>query len=239
MSGSSGKRGFTLVEILVAMAIIVTIVSMVYGSYFATSKSAETCKAKMALSQQVRKVLQQMARQIRCSYADKAEELTDVAGTISREKSTVPEGPINYFKGAPDDLNGEILRLVTTNGLFCGPDQAKGLFDITYKFDKSSGTLSLSQRRFLHTSKKSVEQRSWRPLVRNVEYVELAFFDGQQWLNKWDFKQKKELPCAVRISITCKDENSRQYYYGTVAYVCCSGNQGKGTPSEALVSINK
>ncbi|MHC4632893.1 MAG: PulJ/GspJ family protein, partial [Planctomycetota bacterium] len=90
MSGSSGKRGFTLVEILVAMAIIVTIVSMVYGSYFATSKSAETCKAKMALSQQVRKVLQQMARQIRCSYADKAEELTDVAGTISREKSTVP-----------------------------------------------------------------------------------------------------------------------------------------------------
>jgi prepilin-type N-terminal cleavage/methylation domain-containing protein len=231
--------GFTLIEILIAVAIIVMIVSMVYGSYFATSKSAETCKAKITLSQQGRKVLQQIARQIRCSYADESEERTDLAGTISRDKRPISENPIDYFKGAPDDLNGEILSLVTTKGLFYGPDQAKGLFDITYKFDKSSGTFFLSQRRFVHTPPELVEQRSWRPLLRNVECVELAFFDGQQWLTKWDFKQKKKLPCAVKIGITCKDENYRQYRYGTVAYVCCSGNQGKRTSSETLVSINK
>ena len=34
-------KGFTLIEILVSVTIIATIVSMVYGSYFATAKSAD------------------------------------------------------------------------------------------------------------------------------------------------------------------------------------------------------
>jgi type II secretory pathway component PulJ len=75
-----------LVEVLVAAAIIVTIVSMVYGSYFATAKSTEAYKAKMTLSGQTRKVLGQMARQIRCSYVGKTEERTDLSGTISPGK---------------------------------------------------------------------------------------------------------------------------------------------------------
>ncbi len=70
MNNSPGKNGFTLVELLVALAIIVTIVTMVYGSYFATSKSAQVCNAGIAVLQQGRKVLEQMAQQIRCSYAD-------------------------------------------------------------------------------------------------------------------------------------------------------------------------
>jgi len=238
MSSSSGKGGFTLVEILVAMAIIVTIVSMVYGSYFVTSKSTQACNSRITLSQQGRKVLEQMARQIRCSYAGKADKHTNPT-SIPQQKKAVRASAIDYFNGNSEEPSGEILHLVTTNGLFSGPDQAKGLFNITYKFDKSRGTLSLSQRRFVHTSKAHIEQKSWRPLIRNVEYVELAFFDGQQWLAEWDFKEKKELPYAAKITIACKDENSRRYYYGTVAYLCCSKNQSNGTSSERLVSINK
>jgi len=96
MSSSSGKSGFTLVEILVAMAIIVTIVSMVYGSYFATSKSTQAYKSKITLSQQGRKVLEQMARQIRCSYAIKADKNTYPI-SIPQQKKADPASVINYF----------------------------------------------------------------------------------------------------------------------------------------------
>ena len=212
-------RGFTLIEILVAVTIIATIVSMIYGSYFATAKSADAYKVKMALSSQMRKVLNQMTRQIRCSYIGKQKENKDLNG-----KNKISRNPVVYFNY--EDVPGSgVLRLVTTHRLFCEDGYADGLFDVAYKYDKNIGTLYLSQRRFVGTSENNIEDRNWRPILENVEAVGLSFFDGQRWLPQWDFEQKKKLPFAVKISITCKDENSRQYNYSTIAYLDCSKHQ--------------
>jgi general secretion pathway protein J len=227
--------GFTLIEILVAVTIIATIVSMVYGSYFATAKSADVYKARMAVSGRTRKVLEQIARQIRCSYIGKATESTDLAGTDSSSTKTVRKNPVIYFSYESDAPGSSVLHLVTTYGLFCEDGYANGLFDVTYKFDKNIGTLYLSQRRFAGTPENNIEDRNWRPLLTNVESVELDFFDGRQWIREWDFEQNKKLPIAVKIGMTCEDENSRKCHYGTIAYVDCSGNQGPKTLSEKSV----
>jgi type II secretion system protein J len=238
MSSSSGKGGFTLVEILVAMAIIVTIVSMVYGSYFATSKSTQAYKSKITLSQQGRKMLEQMTRQIRCSYAKKAKKNTNQTSIPQQEKADLV-GEINYFNGNSDEPSGEILRLVTTNGLFVGQGPPNGLFEVTYKFDKSRGLLFSNQRRFAVTPKSAVKKKKWQQIAEDIESLNLAFFDGQQWQNKWDFKDKRQLPGAVKINITWEDENHRQYQYGTIAYICCRKNQGKETRTGTAVSVNR
>lgn len=231
--------GFTLVEILVAVTIIVGIVSMVYGSYFATSKSAQACKAKMSLSQQGRKVLEQMARHIRCSYVPAAKKYAYSVTPNSKQRKQIPEDEINYFKGNPDEPTGEILHFITMNGIFTGRNSSDGLFEVAYKFDKSRGVLSFSQRRFVGTAKSIAEKRNWQPIARNIECIELDFFDGKQWLNNWDFKDKGKLPSAVKINIICEDENYRQCHCSTVAYVFCQNNQGKESRRDALVSVNK
>ena len=238
MSSSSDKDGFTLVEILVAMAIIVTIVSMVYGSYFATSKSAQAYKSRITLSQQGRKVLGQMTRQIRCSYASKADKNTYPA-PIPQQGKADPASVINYFNGNSDEPSGEILHLVTTNGFSVGLVPSNGLFEVTYKLDKSRGLLFSSQRRFASTTKSAAQKKKWQQISEDIESLKLAFFDGQQWQNKWDFKDKRELPFAVKINITWEDENHRQYQYGTIAYICCRKNQGKETRPGTLMSINR
>ena len=239
MKSRYDKNGFTLVEILVAVAIIAAILSMVYGSYFGTSKSTQAYKARMALSQQGRKVLEQMARQIRCSYASTAKKSPYQVRPIFRQRKAIPEEAANYFNGNPDDPSGEILHLVTTSSFFRGQHPTDGLFEAAYQFDKSKGLLSLSHERYIGASKKVVEKRNWRPIAKNINSIELAFFDGQQWLRNWDFKEKKKLPCAVKIEISSEDENHRQYHYGTIAYVCSRKNQGKKTQTETLVSVNK
>lgn len=239
MNCKSVKKGFTLIEILVAVAIIVTIVSMVYGSYFATSKSAQACRKRIALSQQGRELLGRMARQIRCSYAPSFRKSTPPAGKGSLKNEETQENIINYFTGNSGQMGGEILYLVTTNGILEGQDPADGLFEATYKFDKLSGTLLLSQERFVDGTKSFIEDRNWQTLAENIESIELAFSDGRQWLNTWDFKEKKGLPYAVKINITCQDENYQQYHYGTTEYICCRKNQGNKTSSAGLVSVNR
>ena len=229
------RAGFTLIEILVSVTIIAMIVSMVYGSYFATAKSADAYKARMTTSGQTQKVLRWMTQQIRCSYIGKISEETELAGTDSSRTSKIKKSPIIYFSYEPDAMGSETLHLVTTHMLFCDDGYINGLVDIAYKFDKNSGTLSLSQRRFVGAPEKYLEDRNWRELLVNVESVELDFFDGRQWLTEWDFELKKKIPAAVKISITCEDENYRQCHYGTIAYVDSSSKPGREILSETLV----
>ncbi len=237
MNSRSGKSGFTLVEILVAVAIIAAIVSMVYGSYFVTSKSAQACKRRIATSQEARELLDRMAQQIRCCYAGSVQKPKPADSKGSLKKEETPENIINYFNGDSGEMGGEILCLVTTNSIL--EEQAPGLFEVTYKFDKNIGMLFLSQERFVDGSKSFIENRNWQPLAENMDSIELEFSDGQNWLPTWDFKEKKALPYAVKINITCRDENYRQYSFGTAAYICSRKNQVMKTTSETLVSVNK
>ncbi len=237
MNNRSGKNGFTLVEILVAVAIIAAIVSMVYGSYFVTSKSAQACKRRIAASRQARELLGRMAQQIRCSYAGSVQKSKPAAGKGSLKKEKTQENIINYFNGSSGEMGGQILCLVTTNSIL--EQKSPGLFEVTYKFDKNIGTLFLSQERFVDAPKSLIEDRNWQPLAENIESIELEFSDGRHWLSTWDFKEKKTLPYAVKINLTCRDEIYRQYSFGTAAYICSRKNQVIKTTSETLVSVNK
>jgi prepilin-type N-terminal cleavage/methylation domain-containing protein len=229
--------GFTLIEILVAITLIATIVSMVYGSYFATAKSAGVYKARMTVSNKTRKVLDWMTRQIRCSYISRIDENKDSAKAGSESLNEIRKNPVSYFSYESDTPGSGILHLVTTHKLFYEGGYANGLFDVAYKFDNKIGTLYLSQRRFTGTSEKYFDDRNWRPILTNIESMELEFFDGQRWDDEWDFAQKSELPFAVKIDISCLDENDRQCHYGTVVYLDCSRSQKSKVVIEK--SVNK
>jgi hypothetical protein len=178
-----------------------------------------------------------MAQQIRCSYAGSIKRPTPPAGKGSLKNEDTQENIINYFAGSSGEMGGEILNLVTTYGIV--EQKSPGLLKVTYKFDKRTATLLLSQQSFIDTPDSFFEKKNWQPLAENIENIELAFSDGRRWLNTWDFKEKKRLPYAVKINLTFEDENYQQYQYGTTAYICCRKNQGNKTTSAGLVSVNK
>ena len=246
------KAGFTLLEILIAVAIIAVIVSMVYGSYFAAARSTEAYDATMEVSEQARQALAQMARQIRCAYVPQSvhrvEQVQQTSGTlgqslrpeqlVSQHKGVVENVP-NYFSGGADGPAGEVLQLVTTEGSSAGPESVNGLFEVIYRFDKSSGVLSLSQQRFIERLQGAADHRNWQPVLTGVECLELTFYDGQQWLSKWDFKEKCRPPLAVKIDITCEDKNYRRCRCATTAYVPCHKNKGGKTAADTSISIEE
>jgi type II secretion system protein J len=238
MNDKRSINGFTLVEILIAMALIATILSMVYGSYFATSRSAQGCQAGIGMCQQGRTTLDQMARQIRCAYAGPAKN-EDLGESPAQQERIIQEDGMNYFRGNGNASNGEILHFVTTYGYIeeAINKLANGLFEVTYRFDKREDTLFLSQRRFLGMVKKSPKM-DWKPIAKNIKYLELEFFDGRKWQRRWDYEDGKKLPSAVRMEIDCRDEDNRQYNYSTVAHISCRDNR-TGTETDTLVSVNK
>ncbi|MEJ2701569.1 MAG: type II secretion system protein GspJ [Sedimentisphaerales bacterium] len=221
MSESSDKNGFTLVELLIALALIATILSMVYGSYFATSRSAQACEAGMDMCRQGQAVLDQMARQIRGAYAGTRPADVNSGPSDVRKEETVRQAAMSYFTGASDAPKGEILRLVTTNGSREQKNKpVKGLFKVAYRFDKGSGTLLVTQSRFTAAAKKTGPER-WKTAAKGVEYLNLEFFDGRQWRRRWESSKERRLPSAVRMDIGLRNEDGRLYDGGTVAYLSC------------------
>ena len=201
------QNGFTLIEILIATAMILTVLSCIYGSYFTISRSTQVTRAKLKLSQQSLNVMTQLTRQIRCCYA---ETVTDT-----------DQKNIDLFSGSTANPGKEILHLITTNSFGASQDSTQGLFDVTYRFDKRTGKLYLSRQRFTGANKDYTEKKQWTPIAENVHSLELNFFDGTQWLNKWSFKEMKKLPKAVKIDITFTDKADRTYQRSTVAQINC------------------
>ena len=234
------KNGFTLIEILVAATIILSILSFVYGTYFAISKSTRATRAKLTLSQQTQKVLSQLARQIRCSYAYAVSDSAYATKSVSERKERRTQNNPDFFSGCTDNPSEEILHLITTNRFDMSQNSTGGLFDVTYRFDKSEGQLYLSQKRFVGTTKNSAEKKLWQPIAENIQSFELEFFDGKQWLNKWTFKDRKKLPNAVKIDITFRDQTGRIYGCSTVAYIYCRTDYGRQTQlSKLMVTKNR
>lgn len=225
MNSRAIKGGFTLIEIMVAMTIIVSIVSIVYGSYFATSKAVEAYRTRMAISGRAQKALRQIARQIRCAYASSTE-------LLSQQENKESEGKPDYFNGDSDDPGGEILYMVTTNAMFKDRGPSDGLFEVTYRLDKSAGLLSINQQRFVGRPISVGGKGHWQPIIGNVEFLELKFFDGKRWLRQWNFEDNGELPCAVKIDLALGDGNCRVYRYGTVANIYGQNNQAKKSLSD-------
>ena len=234
------QKGFTLIEILVAAAMVLSILSFVCGTYFTISKSTQATRARLRLSQEALKVLTQLTRQIRCSYADTVSDSMNTTKPVSQRKEKRLPNNFDFFSGYTDNPSKEILHLITTNKFGMPQNSAGGLCDVAYRFDKSQGRLYLSQEKFVGSAKNSIENRSWQPIAENIESLKLGFFDGQQWLGNWRFTDRKKLPNAVKIEITFEGQSSRTYKYGTVAYISCHENNDRQSQSgELVIAKNK
>ena len=232
------NTGFTLIEITISIAILMIIVSVVYGTYFATSQSVLRCNRKIVCSTDARSVLTRMTRQIRCAYRQAAPKKTPTVSSINHTQSVSPDDSPIYLAGgaAGDDAgnDGIILRLITTAPIFHEQDSSTGLFEAAYKYDSIQGILSYSQRKYIPEQKNSTtESGAWLPIAENVESIELSFYDGRRWHDKWNSRDDGKLPHTVKTNIVFADENSGSTSFSTAAHVNCH------QPAEVYIAQQK
>lgn len=236
MKKKSAKKGFTIIEVIVAMGIITLIFSMVYGSYFATSKSARICMARMTTAQQAGDIIDRMAGQIRGCYlaAQGSRHVLVKPGFGKKKLARV----FDFFSGH-NLAGGQILHMVTSNPAFRFEPATEGLYGIIYKFEQATGELFISRRKFSGLTKDYIQPKNWQLLSDNVSSVELEFFDGRNWYKNWRFTEKFRLPSAVRVGITIRDQFDHEFSCKTTAYVTCAKQQNMQIEKRTLISTNK
>src|SRR5207248_10173000 len=84
--GGAMKRGFTLVEIMVAVAILAMAVVMVFASMRTTFKTKSAIEAQSSRYRTVRLALERMARELSMAYVSQNED------TFEQERRTFFQG---------------------------------------------------------------------------------------------------------------------------------------------------
>jgi len=194
-------KAFTLIEMLVSLAIVSTIVTMVYGSYAATSRSLEVYSSRMACCERAQLALRLMARQIRCAYAP----------------ATAP----TVFQAEPQNLRGDLLSFATTSGFGLGLDRPVGISHVAYRYDSRARILSLRCEPGVYRQDSLRDSDTWRPMLTDVASIELKFHDGRNWQPRWDSTHGGRLPQAVKIVLSITDERGRHRHYATTVPVVC------------------
>jgi len=190
MRSRPAHLGFTLIEILVAVTLMGIVVSIVYASMAATTRSVRAYRERLSVSTRGHLALQQITATLRCCYK---ELRTQDSGL--RIRSTKP---------IVDDHSGQ-----------------KGAFEVALRFDRTSGTIMVSQEPWQPGISKDRVLQAWHPLIDHVTDVQWSFWDGTTWKQDWDLEMHKDLPLLVRMDLRLHDAHSRQYDLQTQVSPSC------------------
>jgi len=226
---------FTLIEILVALAIMVIVVGCAYGIYFAATGSAARYRARNEVERDARALLRMMGREIRCSYFPSPSETPTVqsspavtAGLTSppslaptRENTpgatmtTRKDRPLYDYLSGPDGRDGSFLQTLTTGGI-ADPDRpSSGLYNVAYRLDAGRKMIFRRQVDMLEPPDSKAQESSWLCVARGVESVKCSFFDGKAWVDSWKADLNSGLPYAVKIEIELADAEGRVSRYAS------------------------
>ena len=223
MNRDRNSRGFTLIEMLIALAMMATIMSMVYGSYAATSQSVETYSSRLSYSERASLILRLMSRQIRCVYIPPADpNTTSTSDPIdsAQTRTGIEAGRSSpSFYGNTKDRQGRVLDFVTATGLGTGFKRPRGLSRIQYRHDPSSNTLWMDRQPHMDRLRKPDRAQTGQPILDHVTALDVEFYDGEKWQQKWSDEKSRKAPQAVRIRLSLVDEEGRSYHFGTTVRV--------------------
>jgi general secretion pathway protein J len=176
------QKGFTLIEILLAVTITSILLVTIYGVFTSVSSAKSRIEAEGEGYHQARVIFDRIGREIRGAYYLQGNAKTS-------------------FKGGLDEERNPFLRLSTTATTPQGERQ-EGVAVVHYRLRKDAET---EDKKVLTRSEDSLVQAMQAPreysLAAGIDTMQLRFSDGDTWQESWDSDTLKAAPKMVEVTL--------------------------------------
>lgn len=190
-------RGFTLIELVLALSIFALLGTILYGAFALSHSAVEKSQRASSQSQTLRSTADLLASYIRSAYPYRG----------SAQEQEV------FFEGESDNLT---LISAYSHGMG-GRGMAR--IQIASEGDDSGrAALHLEETTPVRVSGEDGGGQTHRLILRQrIADLRLAYLDGQaadeRWEERWDGAERRILPRAIRISFVEESGNQVQWVF--------------------------
>jgi prepilin-type N-terminal cleavage/methylation domain-containing protein len=209
-AGAALSRGFTLIELMIAIAILGLVFAMLAGSFHSVATGKVQGENRLAIGQESRTVLAGMSDEIR--------------GTVQTALSSPSQVMV---VGAGQMQNHEPLDSLTISTL--DPGHRRALEDFGAEDTVSYNTianpdhrgwyiLTRTQQSSLLTTGGGVPDATVE-LADNLLALHFRYFDGNQWVESWNspsLPPGRQLPLAISLDLVLAAQNGPTLPLSTV-----------------------
>jgi len=187
-SSRDSCAGFTLIEVMLALALFALLGVVLYGAISLGQNAAQKTEVSFERNQRLRSVMDLLASYIRSSYPFRP---------LLQDASI-------YYQGEEQELSFVSAQSVAMGG--------RGIAKIHVAMEPENGVLKLEESLPVSGDEGAGAYRNTFTLREGISDFRLSYLDPQaepeQWTEKWDGKEKRALPRAVRMSF--RAENGRE-----------------------------
>jgi len=196
------QKGFTLLEILVSVAITAIVLVLVYGSFSSSFTVSERISDEREFFRSARLTMSKVSSEIEAAYwrEEMGETLFNGSHSVidGYSRDSLIFTSLSHYRFQSDsresDLNRLAFRLeedIEEDTVFFIHEEEFNLYSLTPK------TVA-----------------SYR-LGEGFKGLQFRYYDGKEWQDHWDASHQKALPKAVEIEIILEDIKGRDRMFTT------------------------
>lgn len=189
VSHSRAEAGFTLVEALLAIALLATLGVIVFGSLVTTTQVVDAGRAAASREQTVRRVLRLMAEELSTGVQDTTYPWTGMNGTVDGQPAdTLAFVTLNDGFGAQAAQESERLRVIYTR--------------------EGDRLIRFVRRNLYGLTEESLEQVD---LANKVTGFNVRYYSGlgRVWADEWT--ANGPMPIAILVEVTFQEAGAAPY----------------------------
>jgi prepilin-type N-terminal cleavage/methylation domain-containing protein len=217
-----GHCGFTLIEILVAVTILVMIFTIVFGTFFYTVDNAEEQEARAAIYHRANYILSDISHTVSCA-------MIPFGGAPPEDEKERPVflGQVNRFEG----FEAASLKVFTTYPVYGVETFGHDIVQVNYEVIHSRNVESsewiidddnplilqcFADSLFFGQNDLEEKEPMW---MLNVHSFAVEYSDGSNWVSEWAYEDDESLPRAVKVTVELADSDDSVRSFSTVASV--------------------
>lgn len=178
------SKGFTLIEIIIAMGLSSLLLLVLYSVYFSINRTVEAAGEGQDVRETERVLIELLKRDLRGTVLEArypfVSRISDVAGVRN------------------SNLQFASTSMLGTNRF--------GVSKVGYNLVKTDkGEPVLLRQESDDPWEDLARSSSGYEISRIVTSFRLSFYSGAEWVEEWDSKASKSLPSQIRIALTIDD----------------------------------
>ena len=195
MTARSSQRGMTLIEILIAMAVLAFMAISVVIVMRNSTEVQEDIRARTELSQMGRNAIEMIRQEMYMAY-------------VSRQTT---EEWQTFFKASDRDPIDEVHFVTRAHEKRYSDSKESDIAEVSLTSESGTGAFAT----LLHRSDPTPDDQWDRggtilPLARNVRHLNLRYYDRdkEEWVDDWDSESGEyanQVPRAVEIVLELED----------------------------------